>query len=222
MKAEMLRKIAVIFIGFAMAVFVSGAAPAFSADKEEVTNPSELDETYVGNVVADAMRAALNSEVALINGGSLGFTELPEKLDPKNITGLVPFSTDLVVAVRLKGDALRRVLEKSCQLLPRRSSTFLQVSGLTMTCDLNQPSGKRVTSVKVGGKALEPAKDYVVAATEFLSSGGGGMRDFKEGKVVSEKGVPIGEIVLKNAQYNKKRIGNVEGRIFIIPVEEEK
>ncbi len=222
MKSESYRKTAAIIIGVALAMFIRGASPVFSADKEEVTNPSELDETYVGDVVADAMRAALNSDVALINGGSLGFAELPEKLEPKTVTGLVPFSTDLVVAVKLKGDALRRVLEKSCQLLPRRSSTFLQVSGLTMTCDLNQPTGKRVTSVKVGGKALDPAKDYIVAATEFLSSGGGGMRDFKEGKVVSEKGIPIGEIVLKNAQYNKKRIGNVDGRILIIPIAEAK
>ncbi len=157
MKSESYRKTAAIIIGVALAMFIRGASPVFSADKEEVTNPSELDETYVGDVVADAMRAALNSDVALINGGSLGFAELPEKLEPKTVTGLVPFSTDLVVAVKLKGDALRRVLEKSCQLLPRRSSTFLQVSGLTMTCDLNQPTGKRVTSVKVGGKALDPA-----------------------------------------------------------------
>ncbi len=194
------------------------AAGAFAASKDdEIENPSELGETYVGDVVADAMKAALGADAALAHGGSLGFDALPEKITDKTVSALVPFDTDMVVAVKLKGDAVRRILEKSCSLLPRRSSTFLQVSGMSFTCDLNQSPGKRVSGVKIGGKALAADKDYVVAVTEYLSSGGGGMKEFREGKVVSEEGTPIGEVVLKNSKYDKKKIDQPEGRITIIP-----
>ncbi|MFA6449043.1 MAG: 5'-nucleotidase [bacterium] len=196
--------------------------PAFAADtEEEIVNQSELGETYIGDVVADAMKAALGADIALVNGGALGYTDLPEKITEKTVAAIVPFDTDIVVVVKLKGDALRRALEKSCSLLPRRSSTFLQVAGIEFTCDLNKPASKRVSGITVGGKALAPDKEYAVAATEFLCGGGGGMKEFREGKIVSEEGKPIGDIVLENARYSKKNIDSPEGRITIIPVEEK-
>jgi 2',3'-cyclic-nucleotide 2'-phosphodiesterase (5'-nucleotidase family) len=207
----------------ALALIVSKVViPAFAADKdEEIVNKSELGETYMGDVVADAMKAAMDADIALVRGGALGYTDMPDKLTDKTIGALVPFDTDLVVSVKLKGDTLKRILEKSCSLLPRRSSTFLQISGGEYTCDPNQASGKRVSGIKIGGKALAPTKEYVVAVTEFLSGGGGGMKEFREGKVVNGDGMPIGEIVLKNAVYDQKNIDSTDGRITIIPVKEK-
>jgi len=212
-----------IFVAIAVAaLFAAALAVCMAAEQEEeAVNPSELGETYIGDIVADAMRAALKADAALVQGGALGYSDLPDKISEKTVADIVPFSSDLVVTVQLKGAALSRILEKGCALLPRRSSAFLQVSGVTFTCDLNKAVGKRVSSVKIGGKPLDPAKNYIVAATEFLSSGGGGMKEFRDGKVVGGDGVPIGDIVLDNARYDKKKTDSPEGRITVIPVEEK-
>lgn len=200
----------------ALAVALFGLSSAFAAEEEQKVNPSEMQGTYLGDVVSDAMRAALGADIAFINGGSLGFESLPEKLNKENLTKLVPFSTDLVLTAKMKGAAIVSALEQSCTRLPRRSSTFLQVSGLTFTCDVNKAPGARVSDVKLGGKALEPGKEYIVASTDFILSGGGGLKAFREAEVTDDKGAAIGDILLKNAAYDGKRAASGSTRIRII------
>jgi 5'-nucleotidase / UDP-sugar diphosphatase len=220
MKAMDMKKrlvTAMILVLMSMAYTVVSAIAEQNSGK---INPSEVGETYIGGVVADAMLTALDADMALINGGSLGFGDLPDKLDEKTVIKIVPYDTDLVVAVKLKGNAIRQILEKSCQQLPRRSSAFLQVAGISFTCDINKEPGSRVSGVKVGGKVIVPENDYIVATTEFLASGGGGLAPFRSGKIISEEGAPIGGVVLDNAKYDKKKIGSLPGRIRIIEKEE--
>ncbi|MFA6450279.1 MAG: 5'-nucleotidase [bacterium] len=200
-------------------ILVKVVIPALAAaNKEEIANKSEFGETYVGDVVTDAMKAARNADVALVNGGALGYKDMPDNLTDITVGALVPFDDDLIVSVNLKGDALKRILENSYSLLPRRSSNFLQVSGVEFKCDLNQPSGARVSGITVIGKALMPEKEYIVAVTEFLSSGGGGMKEFREGRLVSGEKAPFGEVLIKHAKYNRNKIDSNDGRITIIPV----
>lgn len=211
-----------LILAAAAAALVMAAGTALAGEKKETVNPSESGETYLGDIVADAMRAAMGADIGLVNGGSIGFADLPEKLDEKSVSKIVPFSDDLVVAVKLDGGTLAQILEKSCQLLPRRSSSFLQVSGISFTCDVNKAPGRRVSDVQVGGKPIDPEKEYTVAATEFLASGGGGMTPFRSGEIVTEEGVPIGGIVLANARYDKKKIDTAAGRINIIEKEKQR
>jgi len=204
-----------------LALLSVSAAPAIAADKEEKnTNPSEIMETYLGDVVADAMLAAMGADVALINGGSLGYENLPDKVNEETLPLLVPFGSDPVVTVKLKGADLRAALEKSYALLPKRSSSFLQVSGLDVVCDQNLEPGGRIASLKISGKPLDPKKEYIIATTEFLGGGGGGLTPFRNGKRAGETETPLDEIVLKYIKYNKTKAGSPEGRIVIIPLEE--
>jgi len=199
------------------AILTLTMAVAFASDEaDKKINPSETGATYIGDVVTDAMRSALGADIAFINGASLGYEALPEKLGKENLSKVVPFTSDAVVAVKMKGDAILSALEQSCSRLPRRSSTFLQVSGLAFTCDVNKEPGKRVSAAKIGSSALEPGKEYTVATTEFISSGGGGLKSFKDSKPAGEKTMTIGDIVLKNANYDGKKAGAPSSRIKII------
>jgi len=199
------------------AILTLTMAVAFaSGDADKKINPSETGGTYIGDVVTDAMRAALGADIAFINGASLGYEALPEKLGKDNISKVVPFTSDAVVVVKIKGDAILAALEQSCSRLPRRSSTFLQVSGITFTCDMNKEPGKRVSAAKTGSSALEPGKEYTVATTEFISSGGGGLKSFKDSKSAGDKTMTIGDIMLKNANYEGKKAGEPSTRIKII------
>ena len=96
-----------IIVFIALAALAPGMA---AAAKEKKINPSEVGETYVGGVVADAMIAALGADVALIDGGSLGYKNLPEKLTKENLPELVPFSDDPVAKCPQCKGKVRRVI----------------------------------------------------------------------------------------------------------------
>ncbi|HOO57564.1 MAG TPA: 5'-nucleotidase [bacterium] len=183
-------------------------------------NPSEIRETYVGSSVADAMRAALGADAAFINGSSIGYNDLPQALNKQTVSKIVPFSNEAVVLLKISGSSVLETLEQSYRLLPRRSSSFLQVSGISFSVDENQPEGKRVGNVKISGKSIDPAKKYLVATTDFLSTGGGGLKALRAGEPATKKSTPIGEILLNNMRYDSSKIDSVPGRINIIPLKD--
>ena len=205
----------------ACAAFMIAGAAVSAADDKKKTNPSEYMETYVGDAVADALADAMKTEAALINGGSLGYEDLPDRITNKTLSQLVPFATDMVVAVEIKGEYLLDILEKSVSLLPRRSSSFLQVSGISFTCNPNLKPGYRVIGATVGGKKLDPEKSYEIATTDFLASGGGGMAAFRKGELMDKEPKPLNEVILDHIRYNKNEIGDPAGRIRIMPFIEE-
>lgn len=197
------------------------AAPAMAQNARE-ENPSEIRETLSGDVVADAMRKAMGADVAFINAGSLGSGDPGDRINRENLSTVVLFPDDEVVAVKLKGADIKAALEKSAAALPRRSSGFLQVSGVTFTADPNKKTGERVSNIKINGKPLDPEAIYRAALTDFLSSGGSGFTPFKNGKIIEDApSLPIGDIVIKNAAITDAVRSAVGGRIAILPAKEE-
>jgi 5'-nucleotidase / UDP-sugar diphosphatase len=207
---------------FLTTVFLFGAAAVCSAEPQvKKENPSEVAETIVGDIVADAMRDALVADVALINAGSIGTEVLPEKINEETLEVMVPYPSDIVVLVKLSGADIFKALEKSVSSLPRRNSGFLQVSGLTFSCDLNKKTGIRISNVRVNGEQLDPKTVYKVALTDFLSSGGSGYGSLKNGELVSEETLTLGDIVLKHAYIPGEDNRLAGGRIRIIKQENQ-
>lgn len=196
-------------------------APAMAQNARE-ENPSEIRETLSGNVVADAMRKAMGADVAFVNAGSLGAADPGSRINRENLSTVVLFPDDIVVAVRLKGADILAALEKSAASLPRRSSGFLQVSGISFTADPNKKTGERISNVKVNGKPLDPQAFYRTALTDFLSSGGSGFTSFKNGKQIENSPeLAIGDIVIKHAVIDDAARDAVGGRITILPVKSQ-
>lgn len=181
-------------------------------------NPSEVRETLMGDLVTDAMRTALGADAALINAGSLGPGEPPETISPKTVDQIVPYGDDVVVLVKLTGADLLAALEKSAAVLPKRFSGFLQVSGISFTCDMNEKSGERISRLRINGKLINPEAVYTVALTDFLASGGSGYMSFKNGKVVEGREKTLEDIVLSSAQLTEDLADSVGSRIEIIDI----
>ena len=213
MKTLNLRCIAVLMA----ALLLPAAARAQQVDKKD--NPNEVRETLAGNVVADAMRAAMHTDVALVNAGSLGAADPGDDITEKNLPDIVPFPGDVVVAIRITGADLRTALEKSVSALPRRSSGFLQVSGVAFTADPNAKNGARISNIRINGAALKPDATYTVALTDFLSSGGSGFVSFKNGKLLDDaREQTLGDIVLEHAAITDAARKAVGSRISILPL----
>jgi 2',3'-cyclic-nucleotide 2'-phosphodiesterase (5'-nucleotidase family) len=136
-------------------------------------------ETNLGDFVADVMRQTAGAEAALINGGTIRTGIAQGKITVKDIYAVLPFDNYLV-AISLTGAQLKAALEHGVARLEEPSGSFPQVSGLTFTYSRSAPAGSRVKDVIVGGRPLDPQKEYVVATNDYLVAGGDGYTAFGE------------------------------------------
>ena len=138
-------------------------------------NPSE--ESIMGDVVADSMREAAGTAVALENGGGLR-ADIPKgKITLEHVYTLLPFDND-IVSMDLSGAQLMEVLEKNADVEKR----IMQVSGLKVEYNLALPKGSRVVKASIGGQAINPLQIYRVAVNDFLAAGGDQFETFTKGK----------------------------------------
>jgi len=160
-------------------------------------------ESLVGDVVADAQRAAYGVQFAVLNSGSLRadltcpLTDNPTDFCAPNsaapypitrgqVLSVLPFS-NVVVTVQVTGEELKAILENGVSAMPGVSGRFLQVSGLCFTYDISAPAGSRVTGAvrqaddgSCTGAAIDltASANYTLAENDFMAKGGDGFPDF--------------------------------------------
>ena len=143
-------------------------------------------EASFGNLVADAVRAATESEVALMNGGGIRgnkFYPAGSVLTRRDILLELPFGNTTVV-VAISGAQLRALLENGVADYGKPAGRNVQVSGLSLTLDPEAPAGSRLRSVTVGAEPLDDARTYRVAANNFLYDGGNGYGALAQGRTL--------------------------------------
>ena len=131
-------------------------------------------ENAFGNLVADAMRFAVGSDIALTNGGGIrGDTIYPagSEITGKLVLTELPFGNK-TVKLALSGARIREALEHGIGEVETGSGAFPHVSGLSFSFDATRPKGSRVVEIAVGGAPLEDAKIYTLATNDFLARGG--------------------------------------------------
>ena len=96
-------------------------------------------ETNLGDFVADAFRASVHADVALVNGGGFRDPISAGKVTYKTLAALFPFTNNLVVR-SVTGQQLLDALEMGAANCPEDSGGFFHVSGITYTIDTRVPS----------------------------------------------------------------------------------
>lgn len=161
-------------------VLVAAAASSGNAARSAVPLDLREDEvrvreTALGDLIADAIRAAASADAAIIPAMAFRPREIPAgEVTVDMILAALILPDETLAVIELTGSQLLQALEKSVAIYPRKNSGFLQVSGIEIAFDASKPSGKRVTSAKVGDKPLLPEATYRVATTDSLGSGAGG------------------------------------------------
>ena len=147
---------------------VGATAVALDA-RESVTRRQE---TPLGQLFADLMRARVGAQVGLLNSGAIrGNRVVPAgPITKRDIRQLLPFS-NTVTLLDVSGAALRAALEHSVDELPRPTGHFLQTAGLRFSVDPAQPPGRRIGAIEVEGRPLDPAGSYRVAVPDYLARG---------------------------------------------------
>lgn len=184
--------------------------------QQEKINESLYQETKEGNFITDAMLNVLESDIAFINGESIGNIESQGiKNKQLNIDELIPFPDDKCVKISIKGSVIKDILEWSVSLYPKKNSAFLQVAGINFTFNPKKEKGQKINRILINNEPLDYDKFYTAATTDFLANGALGYIELKKSKIISEKPIRLDEIIKKYINSLKDLNLQIEGRIKI-------
>ena len=143
-------------------------------------------ESAMGNLIADAQRAAMGTDFALMNPGGIRADLDAGQVTWGELFTIQPFGNSLV-QLELTGEQIVRVLEQQWkgQPFPR----ILKTSGLTYTWNAALPVGQRIVEVRRSGLPIDLQQVYTVTVNSFLAAGGDNFTVLTEGK--NQVGGPI-------------------------------
>ena len=113
-------------------------------------------EATFGNLLTDAMRHAMGTDIAITNGGGIRAKAVyapGTELTAGDILAELPFGNK-TVALAVKGEQLLAALENGFSEVEDGAGRFPHVSGMSVVVDLNAEPLSRVVSVMVGGAPL--------------------------------------------------------------------
>lgn len=182
-----------------------------ATDPETEDRIVRSQETNLGDLVADAYRTLLDTDIAITNGGGVRASIDAGDITYEDIINVHPFGNE-ILSVELTGQTILDALEFGASMTPESNSSFLQVSGLTYTIDTTIESSVqidgdgnfvsvdgeyRVSQVMVGDEALDLEKTYTVASHNYyLLSYGDGFTMFKDSTVVQDTGIVDNEVLI--------------------------
>lgn len=133
-------------------------------------------ENAFANAVVDMLRAALDADVALINGGGIrGDRSYPAGalLTRRDIYAELPYH-DVGVVLDVTGQQLWDAVESGVSAVEQLQGRFPHLSNARAEIDLSRPPGQRLRSLSVGGKPVGLSTRYRLATSSFLAAGGDG------------------------------------------------
>ena len=175
-------------------------------------------ENAFGNFIADALKEASGSEIAIVNGGSIRGDkdyQANTQLTRGDIIRELPFRTNLSV-VSVSGQQIWDALEHGVSEVAGAGGRFLQVSGLRFTYSDTLPVGERIKSVTVNGKPINMSQQYSLATSDYIIEGGDGFTAFAQvQKLQSQtRDTPIlSDIVIRSIQKHRTISPHLESRI---------
>lgn len=146
-----------------LAVPVGAADGVFDGDRDRVRKQP----TNLGLLIARAMLDRTGADVALINSGGVRDSLPAGNISYRDVLKVQPFSNSVAV-VTLKGSELLAYLQAAARMTPG-SGAFPQTAGVQMLIEGNQ-----LKEATIGGKPIDPQRDYRLSITNFTATGGDG------------------------------------------------
>ncbi len=131
-------------------------------------------QTPMDNFITDAMRWKTGADVSLSNGFRFGYPVVPEKNDPapinmNDIWCMLPVN-EQVKTGEVTGKQIKEWLEKEANNVfaknpqERFGGWLVRFSGMEVELDTSKPKGRRILSVNIGNKPMEPDATYTISA----------------------------------------------------------
>jgi 2',3'-cyclic-nucleotide 2'-phosphodiesterase (5'-nucleotidase family) len=169
-------------------------------------------ESATGSVVADALRATYDADVAILNSGSIragltcpavdsaadfcpAFSGLPAPITEGQVQAVLPFGNFAATAT-VSGAELKAMLENGVSLVLDAAGRFPQASGICFWYDISRPAGSRVLAVvkqgaddSCSGAAVDfgANANYDLVTNDFIAAGGDGYTASQDAPVIRER-----------------------------------
>ena len=181
-----------------------------TAAADIVRAESPAGESALGNLIADAQRAAMGTDFAFMNPGGIRADIFAGEVTWGELFTVQPFGNSLV-KMTLTGQQIYTLLNQ--QWLNQSFPRTLKTSGLTYTWDNNRPVGDRIVEVRKDGVPITLAAGYTVTVNSFMAAGGDNFTVLPQG--TNQVGGPIDLDALVDYVENLPQPFNatIEGRI---------
>lgn len=176
-------------------------------------DPSPSGESALGNLVADAQRAAAHAEIAFMNPGGLR-ADLPAgPLTWGDLYTVQPFG-NRVMRCTMTGAQILRLLESQWSGPHAERPLLLRVSGLSYLYNWSRSPEHRVVAAYDGaGAPLEADRRYTVAVNDYLLGGGDHFPVLEEVGDAVDVGADIDALVAYVEAARGPLAAAVEGRL---------
>lgn len=151
-----------------------------------VRSQNAAGESALGNLIADAQRAAMNTDFALMNPGGIRTDISAGTVTWGELFAVQPFGNSLV-KMELTGQQVYALLNQ--QWLNQPFPRIMQISGLSYTWDNTRPIGDRIVEVRQNGVPIVLANTYTVTVNSFMAAGGDNFTVLTQG--ANQVGGPI-------------------------------
>jgi 5'-nucleotidase len=142
-------------------------------------------ETNLGNLVADSIRHAGGTTVAIQNGGGIRTSIGEGDVTVGDTFNVLPFTNLVVKAPEVTAEQLKEVMEHSVANASSSGNAdgrFAQVSGMVVEYDTSRAAGDRVLRIMLedgtvlveNGEAIDGAPTVSLATIDFTANGGDG------------------------------------------------
>ncbi|HAU1151710.1 TPA: bifunctional metallophosphatase/5'-nucleotidase [Legionella pneumophila] len=150
------------------------------AEYDLLRKQNEDGESSLGNLVADAYRTVMNTDLGITNPSGLRDDLKAGEVNWGNVYSILPFS-NRIVTITLTGNDIYDLLEQQWM---GSYINMLQISGFTYTYDSHQPLGHKIIGIRHQNKPLVREKMYTIATSDFLASGNGVFSVMKRGEII--------------------------------------
>jgi 5'-nucleotidase / UDP-sugar diphosphatase len=147
-------------------------------DVDEVAAPWTrlgAHDTPAGNLVTDAFRSAMGTDIAVCAGGSLAQPLYRGPLVGADVFRMLGYGFNMdnglgyrMATFKITGASLLAGLELGVAQAEHSDELLIQVSGMTYDFCLESVPMHRIRSVKIGKHPLDPDHVYTVASNEFV------------------------------------------------------
>jgi 2',3'-cyclic-nucleotide 2'-phosphodiesterase/3'-nucleotidase len=186
---------------------MAGRVTRWQAETAEIADRpiTELAETLIrdrrgestlGDLIADAQRAATGTQMAMTNAGGIRADLQAGPVTFRDVFAVQPFQ-NVLIRMTLTGEQVRRTLEAAV------TGSVGQVSGVRFRFDPTRPVGHRVRdawledtdeSLVEEGRAVSPDKSYTMTVNNFMASGGDDYAPFGEALEATNTGLIDSEV----------------------------
>lgn len=188
----------------------------YSTRREDV----RMCENAFANFIVDAMKDFANTDIALLNGGSIRGDKqyfAGTAIVQRDIATELPFRSRIKV-LSLQGKDIIKALEVGLSQVEEIKGGFPHVAGIQVKYNSKSNAGSRLVSVTINGEKLEPNTEYSVATTDYLANGGDGYLPLLRGSPINpflvSKTILIADLVARAITQTGTLESKVEGRII--------